>query len=127
MDSIEQKVQALGFFKDWTNYLLVTTVAALGWAASEDGVLSDCLRRACVWSFALSIVFAILTLALVPAIAEQIDEHTTSIYEVGVKFRRYWFWGDDCTAKAKLRWFCFAQHVLFLSGVILYARGRQHE
>ena len=32
--NIEQQLKALEFFKDWSNYLLVTTVAALGWVAS---------------------------------------------------------------------------------------------
>jgi hypothetical protein len=35
MIGIEQKLKALESFKDWTNYLLVTTVAALGWTVSR--------------------------------------------------------------------------------------------
>jgi hypothetical protein len=36
-----QKLKALDAFKDWTNYLLVTTVAALGWAARKDAKNGD--------------------------------------------------------------------------------------
>jgi hypothetical protein len=35
MLSATQKTSAIGMFKDWTNYLLVTTVAALGWVAAQ--------------------------------------------------------------------------------------------
>jgi len=59
---MDQKVKALEFFEDWTNYLLVTTVAAL---------------------------------------------------------KMFWFWGPGLTAR--LRCFCFPQHVLFLAAVLIYA------
>jgi hypothetical protein len=36
VDAVEQKLKALDAFKDWSNYLLVTTVAALGWTAGKD-------------------------------------------------------------------------------------------
>ena len=32
---VQQLIASLGFFKDWTNYFLVTTVAALGWIATK--------------------------------------------------------------------------------------------
>ena len=34
--NMEQHLKALDSFKDWSNYLLVTTVAALGWTAGKD-------------------------------------------------------------------------------------------
>ena len=40
---VTQLLGALGFFKDWTNYLLVTTVAALGWIATKPVLLFTCL------------------------------------------------------------------------------------
>jgi hypothetical protein len=33
--NVKQLTSALGFFKDWTNYLVVTTVAALGWVTAQ--------------------------------------------------------------------------------------------
>jgi hypothetical protein len=38
MQPTEQKLKALDAFKDWSNYLLITTVAALGWTASKDAL-----------------------------------------------------------------------------------------
>jgi len=118
---IEQKLRALEAFKDWTNYLLVTTVAALGWVSTKQPtctlpgqancVSQDMVRVACIWSFALSILFAILTLALIPPVAELIDG-TQSIYKV-----KWHGWGLD----NRLTYYCFPQHLLFLIGVMLYA------
>ena len=34
-DRLDQKLKALDAFKDWSNYLLVTTVAALGWTSTK--------------------------------------------------------------------------------------------
>ena len=75
IDSIEQKLKALEAFKDWSNYLLVTTVAALGWVSTKDAphFSRRWIRLWCIWSFASSVFLAILTLALIPHIAELID------------------------------------------------------
>ena len=120
MDRIEQSLKALDAFKDWSNYLLLTTVAAVGWTAGKDAAsFSSChIKTAVVLSFALSVVFAILTLALIPHVAEDIrespDKTVPSIYRV------YWNgWGVDL----RLTRLCFPQHVLFLIGVLLYATG----
>ena len=79
---------ALEHFKDWTNYLLVTTVAALGWVGTKDApdFLCPWLRLACVWSLALSCIFGIFTLALIPLIAEQ-QGATPSFYDVKPEFQ----------------------------------------
>jgi len=64
MTPTEQHVKSLDSFKDFSNYLLVTTVAALGWVASDSRVVESPTIE--VWCFALSIVFGIFTLALIP-------------------------------------------------------------
>ena len=65
-DRLDQKLKALDAFKDWSNYLLVTTVAELGWTSTKkDLFYLPSLKSLAIGSFALSIVFAILTLALV--------------------------------------------------------------
>jgi hypothetical protein len=110
------RTKALEFFKDWSNYLLVTTVAALGWVA-EHGSFSGVLKVLCVWSLALSIVFGIFTLALIPLVQEQREQDTkasSSNYEV-----RASFWGG----RLRLMHVCFPQHVLFIIGIVLYALG----
>ena len=107
----------LEFFKDWTNYLLVTTVAALGWVATKESAFcSPSVRFLCVWSFALSVVFAIFTLALIPLVEEQ-RLTNGSIYDVRAKFSL----GGD--RELRLKQVCFPQHVLFLLGIVLYAIG----
>jgi hypothetical protein len=116
---LDQKLKALDAFKDWTNYLLITTVAALGWTAGRDATnfSTPCMRIYAVLVFAVSIVFAILTLALIPHVAEDLDIVSgkyPSIYEV------YW---EHWLVKVRLTHLCLPQHVLFLVGIILYAVG----
>ena|SRR5438132_1377604 len=114
-DRLDQKLKALDSFKDWSNYLLVTTVAALGWTSTK-AVLSSSprLKSLAIASFALSIVFAILTLALVPHVGEDITSEDLSIYQV------YWSgWG----VRLRLTRLCLPQHLFFLSGILLYAAG----
>jgi hypothetical protein len=54
-DPIDQKMQALEFFKDWTSCLLVTTVAAMGWVSAERvKLVSRLLKQLCIRAFALS-------------------------------------------------------------------------
>ena len=36
---MSNELKALEFFKDWTNYLLVTTVAAVGWLGVKEGII----------------------------------------------------------------------------------------
>jgi hypothetical protein len=112
---IQQRLKALEAFKDWSNYLLVTTVAALGWVSTKDALCfsSVWVYKACIWSFATSIFFSILTLGLVPHIAELIDGKR-SIYDV------HW---DGWQLKIELVHVCFPGHVSFLAGVLLYAYG----
>ena len=113
--AVEQKLKALEAFKDWSNYLLVTTVAALGWVSTKEApeLCPEWIRTWCIVSLALSVFFSILTLALIPHVAELIDGKL-SIYDV--------FW-DGWHYKFEIFHFCFPAHVLFLVGVLLYACG----
>jgi hypothetical protein len=115
-----QLLQSLGYFKDWTNYLLVTTVAALGWVAKGDALLCGIELQLTIALLCASIVFAILTLALVPIVGENIVGKT-SFYSVEAKFKVFWLWGPEC--RAKLKWVCWPQHVLFLAAVIVFSVG----
>lgn len=119
--SIEQKLKALDHFKDWSNYLLVTTVAALGWASTSEVKFSlPSLRVACGFCFAFSIVFGIFTLALLPLIAEQINDDSSTIYDFDVKYRILFL---PKLRKIRLRYVCFFHHVLFILGILLYWIG----
>jgi hypothetical protein len=74
MTDLDQKFKALEFFKDFSDYMLVTTVAALGWISSQDTATkpwaNPTLKPYCLWCLGLSSLFAILTLALIPLIGE---------------------------------------------------------
>jgi hypothetical protein len=115
-----QLIASLGFFKDWTNYLLVTTVAALGWIATKPLILDGIALKWTIGFLSLSIVFAILTLALVPLVGERLTAGT-SLYDVKAKFTVLWLWGPE--GEAKLKWVCWPQHVFFLAGIITFSVG----
>jgi len=120
--SKDQRLKALEFFKDWTNYLLVTTVAALGWVSTSGALdLDQPWKAICVASFAISIVFAILTLAVIPIIAEQLADDGKSFYDVPARFR--WFARDGKEQEVHVKSLCWPQHAAFLVGVLLYAFG----
>jgi hypothetical protein len=121
MDPLEQSLKALDSFKDWSNYLLVTTVAALGWTAGKDGANfkdKEIMKTCAILAFAVSIVFAILVLAMVPHVAEDLSPlpggKYPSIYKV--------YWTGWCV-KVRLTDLCLPQHVLFLLGIVFYAVG----
>ena len=134
----DKPTKALEFFKDWTNYLLVTTVAAIGWVA-EKGIIANHpkLRFWCLLALGLSAVFGILTQALVPLVQEQRKDGVSN-YQVPVTF---WFWPKlvrlwskpmrlwpklgrwipaNWNEGMRLTWMCFPQHVLLIIGILLY-------
>src|SRR6266851_4301513 len=73
-NKVDHRLAALTSFKDFTNYLLVTTVAATGWVATQ-GSVAGWLRGACTVLFALSAIFGIFTLALIPPVAEMVRDN----------------------------------------------------
>ena len=121
MDDLEQALKALEFFKDWSNYLLVTTVAALGWASTEKAVLASATsKKLCIWFLVFSIVCGIFTLALIPLVAQQTDG-TESIFLEGVTFYLLWLWWE--VGPVTLKYVCWPQHLFFILGMIAYAWG----
>ena len=118
---VTQLLSALGFFKDWTNYLLVTTVAALGWVAAKPLLLAPVALSWTIVFFCLSIIFAIFTLALIPIVGEGVTATTVSIYKVSAKFKLLWLWGPELAFK--LKWVCWPQHIFFMAGIIIFSVG----
>jgi hypothetical protein len=119
---VTQLLAGLGFFKDWTNYLLVTTVAALGWVATKPVlVVSPQLLKGTIACFCLSIIAAIFTLALIPIVSELCRSGTKSIYDVVAPFQPIPM--VELTLEFKLKWVCWPQHVFFLAGIILFSLG----
>jgi len=119
MTGLEQHLKALEALKDWSNYLLVTTVAALGWASTAVRFRKRTMRVVVIGSLALSAVLGILTLALIPPVADAINGSSSSIYAVGGSFNLYWMWGP--LMSVTLKWVCWPQHVLFIIGIVAYA------
>ena len=120
MEPLDRSIEALKLFKDWSNYLLVTTVAAIGWVSTrlDKGQLG--LLQLSLWLLAASAILGVLTLAVIPLIAESLnlDEQKvpTSIHETEV---------TSYVLNRKLRiylpQFCRPQHVTFILGVAFYA------
>jgi len=122
MEKKEQLLKSLEYFKDWSNYLLVTTVAAVGWVGANGGPsLNANFIVPIIWCFALSVVLGIFTLALIPLVAEKITDDTESIYYVKGTFRLLWMLPPELSFA--LKYVCWPQHVLFIAGIILYAAG----
>ncbi|WP_204014816.1 hypothetical protein [Virgisporangium aurantiacum] len=119
MSTEDGRVAALESFKDWSNYLLVTTVAAAGWIASDNVTFwSTPLKSAALWSLGVSIVFGILALALVPLVAQQMQDSDQSIYHVRVCFKIF---TRQC--HAYLTQACRPQHVTFIVGIAFFCLG----
>ena len=117
---VDQRTIALGYFKDWTNYLLVTSVVAMGWIVKDNSV-NGFPKDLAIIALAGSIVFAIFTLALIPIVAERIiDNREESIYSISARFKLFLRWGN---ASFRIKWVCFPQHFLFIVGIISYAYG----
>ena len=112
--------KALEFFKDWSNYLLVTTVAALGWSSAADVDISDTARSWCVGLFAAPIAFGIFTLALIPLVTQKV-KNGQSVFEVQPEFDLLWL--KVQVTSIRLKHVCWWQHVLFLVGIVVYAAG----
>jgi hypothetical protein len=120
MTKQELDTKALEFFKDWSNYLLVTTVAAVGWVAGKEHAdfYSERLRAGCIVALGVSIVFGILTLAVVPLVQEQRTSEQSN-YEVDAAFATLFGWTGSCRLKS----LCFPQHVFFLLAIFFYVVG----
>jgi hypothetical protein len=115
-----QLLASLGYFKDWTNYLLVTSVAALGWVAKGDALVTGWALTCTISFLCVSIVFAILTLAVIPLVGERLRDGI-SIYSTRATFKLLWLWGPEFSAGLKS--FCWPQHVFFLAAVIVFSAG----
>jgi hypothetical protein len=117
----DRHIKALGFFKDFTNYLLVTTVAALGWITTSKALFLDPrFIPFCIFSFAGSIIFGIFTLALIPLVAEAVGtEKKPTFYDFRPESRPFVLWAN----RFPLQLVCWPQHVLFIAGIVGYSVG----
>ncbi|MEV5719353.1 hypothetical protein AB0L41_36170 [Amycolatopsis mediterranei] len=121
--SEDPKIAALEAFERWSNYLLVATVAAIGWVASKNVVFRYAVMQSLtLWLLGVSIIFGVLTLALVPLIAQAMrDKDSTSkpsVYSIQVSFKIFRISGHVYLTQA-----CRPQHVAFMLGIICYCFG----
>jgi hypothetical protein len=121
-ETITQLLKSLGYFKDASNYLLVTTVGALGWVSTREVWLTPHSFQSSLICFCISIICGIFTLALIPIVGQNIKADTRSIYEVQVGFKLLWLWGPECRALS-LKRVCWLQHMFFISGIIIFTYG----
>lgn len=118
MTNEEKLIGALGFFKDWSNFMLVTSSAALGWVAKTGTQLPT--KELIVICLGLSVMFAVFTLGLIPLVAEKIGPDTKSIYDIKAEFKVLWLW-SGFKLSLPLKAVCWPQHVLFIAGILIYA------
>lgn len=140
--SEDPRQKALEHFKDWSNYLLVTTVAAMGWVATQgDSFAIPCMKSWCLGLFGFSVVFGIFTLAMIPLLAEKLGkENSTTIasfYDATIEYTFGPNWKDFNIVEktivqrgygpSKIKHVCWVQHVAFIAGIILYVLGNLGE
>ena len=124
MKKDEKAIKALELLKDWSNYLLITTVAALGWITSDGANFATPDLK--VWSviaLGLSIVFAIFTLGLIPVVTQEVEDDGISIYKITPEFTLLWVIVK--IDSIRLKHVCWPQHLLFIVGIFLYVIGTQ--
>jgi hypothetical protein len=109
---------SLAHFKDGSNDLLVTPVAAAGWVGpNNDNISSDRWRDATIFALGTSIIFGIFTLALIPLVAQYTGD-AESIYEVPVTTNVF-----TVRLTLYLTEVCRPQHVAFMAGIICFCLG----
>jgi hypothetical protein len=108
---------ALTAFKDWSNYLLVTTVAAGGWVSTQEQRDPAWTQPASLGLLTVSIIFGIFVLALVPLVAEQRNAGH-SIYRTQVRVGIL-----GAPVPLYMTQVCRPQHLTFILGIIVYAVG----
>jgi hypothetical protein len=118
MTDLTAKLEAIRAFKDWSNYLLVTTITALGWVATSTSPTDEWVDSEVIL-LALSAIFGILTLALVPIVAERITDQTRSIYQIKAPFTIFYLWGRQVSARLKM--FCWPQHGFLILAIAIHA------
>jgi hypothetical protein len=112
----DAQAKALEFVNSASTYLLIATLALLAWVASAVEFSTQAYRFASMTCLALSIVFGVATLALVPLIQEA-RRPGQSNFDVAVHFALFG------RRSARLKAVLLPQHVLLLAGVILYVLG----
>jgi hypothetical protein len=112
----ESQTKALEFVNSASTYVLLATIALLGWVASGVEFTSEGLRLGSMACLTLSAIFGIATLALVPLVQEA-RRPGQSNFDVEPRFLLFG------RRSARLKGLLLPQYLFLLAGLILYVIG----
>ena len=112
----DAQAKALEFVNSASSYVLLATIALLGWVASGVEFYNDGLRVASMACLTLSVVFGVATLALIPLVQEA-RRPGQSNFEVEGRFMLFGRRG------ARLKSALLPQYLFLLAGLVLYVVG----
>ncbi len=112
----EQLLKGLELLSTWTNVLIATSTAAVGWLVDQSSVeFETTLGQVILGCFCLSIVFGILAMCQIPGLAERVTDFTRSIYQLRGDNYLLPFW----KVSFPVIWVLWPQHALFIAGILL--------
>ncbi len=119
MTHLDRKFAALEHFREWSNYLLIATVASIGWIGSGSRPLAT-LHAVSLACLTCSLVMGILAISTLPHLTRDVRDDDESIYQTKTIV---WIfpWQTGERRFVRLKWLCWPQHALFLAGVLLYS------
>ena len=112
----DAQAKALEFVNNASSYVLLATIALLGWVASGVEFSNDGLRVASMACLTLSVVFGVATLALIPLVQEARRPGQPN-FEVEARFMLFGQRG------ARLKSALLPQYLFLLAGLVLYVIG----
>ena len=112
----DTQTKALEFLSNASTYLLIAAMVLLAWVASAVEFSAQGFRFASMGCLALSAVFGIATLALVPLIQE-VRRPGQSNFAVAAPFVLFG------RRSARLRAVLWPQYLFLVAGLILYVLG----
>jgi hypothetical protein len=112
----DAQTKALEFVNSASTYLLIATMALLAWVASAVEFSTQGFRFASMGCLALSAVFGIATLAVVPLVQE-VRRPGQSNFAVDAAFLLFG------RRSVRLKAVLLPQHLLLVAGVLLYVLG----
>ncbi len=113
---IDAQTKALEFLNSASTYLLIAAMVLLAWVASAVEFSTQGFRFASMGCLALSAVFGVATLALVPLIQEA-RRPGQSNFAVEAPF---FLFGRR---RARLKAVLWPQYVFLIAGIVLYVLG----
>lgn len=116
MTQTDKLLKGLEHFNTWTQVLIGTAAAGIGWIAESQRV--GWTLTASQWCLGTSILFGVLTMCQVPAMAQNASDKVPSVYQLRghnylLPFERFRF-------RPPIIMLCWPQHTLFIVAIVLY-------